>query len=218
MPIPTGIPEGGIIKVRAVCKQNPQYGINVGYYRCNYVGAGGGLSTADVATSFEGTFSAQYLLWQSNVTQWWGLGVTLLGAVATPEAVVTTNRGFGTTGTKTCPSQAAGLFTLRTAFAGRSYRGRKYIPFVSNDLVQDDNSTLAAGGLTLLGTIADLWALQQVVVVGLTTLNLNPVIQHRDPMIVPTSITDRTLRANLATQRRRSEVNKADNDPFAAAA
>lgn len=95
-------------------------------------------------------------------------------------------------------AQVMGLIHKSTAFAGRKFRGRMYIPDMSDSQVGDTgipNST----ALGKLNAIASAWFTLSGVV---TTLGA-PQILHADGVTAPTEIVSMDAEGKIATQRRR---------------
>lgn len=120
--------------------------------------------------------------------------------------------GVGTSGDEVLPPQNTGLISLRTNSAGRSGRGRAYIPFPP--LV-----AINAGGTTTLAYQANLLLLSALFT-DVTELTVDLVINTFIPVVYQRAtglrkpITSVRIREAFATQRRRSFVNKADASPF----
>lgn len=91
------------------------------------------------------------------------------------------------------------LVHKRTAFGGRSGRGRMYLP-LPQDLGVNENGTLTTTYLTNLQSQVDAFAN------ALENDALNPVLLHNPgaPLSVPTPITDWVVDSRIATQRRRN--------------
>lgn len=101
------------------------------------------------------------------------------------------------------PTQTAGLITKRTAFAGRSYRGRLYVPFPG----EADNavmSTPSAGYVTRLIALATQVIANVIVTNGANAETWVPVLWHRETATT-TPLADAVARSEWATQRRRAQ-------------
>ena len=91
-----------------------------------------------------------------------------------------------------------GLIRKSTAFAGRKYRGRMYIPDMADSQV-DYNGNVNSAGQTLLQGIADGW-------MGLNAIDallLLPQLLHTAEVLAPTEVTSLLVENKVATQRRR---------------
>jgi len=102
----------------------------------------------------------------------------------------------GTFGSDNAPPQVAALIQKLTGFAGRSQRGRMYIPSVDEE------------GITIIGTFdaARLAAMQTAAnafLIDLQTQDVPMVLLHSDPALSPTPVVQLNVDSLVATQRRR---------------
>jgi hypothetical protein len=91
-----------------------------------------------------------------------------------------------------------GLIRKSTAFAGRKYRGRMYIPDMADSTV-DYNGNVNTTGRTLLQGIADQW----MTLNAIDALLLLPQLLHTAEVLAPTEVTSLLVENKVATQRRR---------------
>lgn len=104
---------------------------------------------ADVTAELVVLFTGEVITFQSNTWNW--RQVNWYPENITPPTTVTHTTGFPLTGASAADSvgqQLAGILTLRTPFAGRSYRGRIYMPAWSEAFATGPGPT--AGSLTNL--------------------------------------------------------------------
>jgi len=100
------------------------------------------------------------------------------------------------------PSQAAGIFTKQTAFAGRGFRGRTYVPFPA-EADNDVMSVPIAGYVTRLGVLATAHANGLVVTSGAASESWIPIVFHKATGTYET-VMSVVPRSHWATQRRRT--------------
>jgi len=81
-----------------------------------------------------------------------GLRARVVSPVPTDVVFSTQGTGRGTVDGDSLPTYVSGLISLRTGFAGPSFRGRKYVPF-PGELHNDDHGQPTTGYLTLLNTL-----------------------------------------------------------------
>lgn len=165
--------------------------------------AGSGLSPTQGAALMTSVGTALKPLWDSNVVQ---LGFhALIGNDGPPMALDVTDSIAGTSSTGTMlPPNVCMLFKKSTAFAGRAYRGRIYLPFVEGTYV-GENGVIASTLLTKMAT-----ASQQLFLApgtGSTTGVTAWYLLHRaEPGTtppLPTQLNNIAATSLVATQRRR---------------
>lgn len=106
--------------------------------------------------------------------------------------------GAGTPTGDTEQLQVQGLLHKSTAFAGRKFRGRMYIPDIL-DSQCDSVGNLNASAVAKLQAIADAWF-------GLSAADAlihAPQILHGDGITAPTEVVAISVEGKVATQRRR---------------
>jgi hypothetical protein len=133
--------------------------------------------------------------------------VVIAGNDGPPLRVEAVNAGTGTRTTQQiAPPQVTYLIKRTTGYAGRRYRGRMYVPFVSSTQI-DQFGKLSTSEQTLLNTAAANWGSN---LFNNTTLNTGPpMLLHADSPLsatpLPTTVTNHTAAQVVATQRRRLE-------------
>lgn len=134
--------------------------------------------------------------------------LALMPAAAEAVSVVVTNLtamtqatvslvGTGTAGGEGCPPQAAAVISWRTPIVGRRYRGRTYVPYISEAI--QTNGILTVAGQTALSLLAT--AIRETWAGGHVGRSL--VLYHRDTN-ASTWIQSFIARDILYTQRRRT--------------
>lgn len=198
MPAP-GI--GSIIEIKLYSQFRTQVAINVSHWRVKNT-AGLGATLAAIAAGMSTVFADDLRQCLNQESTYRGASAQVVGLA--PSMIVYSNEGsgVGTGGLEPEASQAAGLFKLVTGLPGRTNRGRKYIPFMSEADVTTDG-LLSAGYTADLTTLATLFTNQHLIVSGADTTTLEPVIYHRSNG-TGTLVIGHVVRNYPATQRRRS--------------
>lgn len=210
---------GDHLKVRIACQLGTQFGLNVlGYRVAATVGASTDLLT--IAQQMYNVFSVAYFPWLTNNANFYGTAVSrYTPGIPTDEYTQVLVAG-GAAGPNAQPSQAAGLIRLLTGIAGRSFRGRVYIPFADGSNIDGATSGLNAAGTVVLNNLSTALFVLPVFGVGANLASLALEIVHRarpGPPPVGRTFSDVNavaIRTFLATQRRRSELNRPDAVPF----
>jgi len=210
------MPVGDIFRVRIACQSVAQGSINVLHYRLASLGAGTGQpSVTEIATQLDAHWFLSFKALVDDAHQYRGTGVQLIfPPPPAVEGTATANAGAGhVVGGDALPKQVAGLISWRTAFAGRRYRGRSFIPFPG----ESDNSEQqvpTAGYVTRLATLAGKIAIPPLITsISGANANLELVIWHRDSSTY-TPVNNYIVRSFWATQRRRGDFGRPNAAPF----
>lgn len=203
---------GNILKMAAWTVDGAQASVMTFYY--NVVAVGGVPATdqdaADVWASNCGVSLRAMINGNANYN-----GVVVQRVFPLPLTVdvfSTTNAGAGTAGSPALPKQVSGLVSWYTALAGRSKRGRTYIPFPSATDDTGDGVT-TAGYVTRLGTFSTAVNTSTAVSVGGRTATLSQVLFHRGTNLFDV-ITAKLPRGQWATQRRRGAYGRPNSSPI----
>jgi hypothetical protein len=189
-----------------------QDGLNILTYQVTAV-TGLGASSAVIAESADVRFATLYKQLIANTAQYLGVRCQKIWPLpVTPTGVGTANAGVGTGGDVCTPTGCAGLLSKATAAAGRSYRGRTYIPFVPVDAVVSDGLPTAAY-LALLASLAVLMEGTFTAGAGANTVTLTPVLWSRK-LHVATPLLTVTVSQAFATQRKRSAFGRPNIRPI----
>lgn len=121
--------------------------------------------------------------------------------------------GPGTGGPEPLPRQVSGLIATKTAFGGRRFRGRMYVPFPSETVSNSAVGSPTAGYVTALQTFANIVCNTISEAAGPNTWDAFPVIFDRTTLGF-TDITGRVARPHWATQRRRGSFGSANVSPI----
>lgn len=175
--------------------------------------AGTGATDAQIADAMNNAWHAAFKALIASAASYRGVSVQKI--VPAPVAVLvysTLNQGVGTVIGDALPRQVAGLIGLRTALAGRAYRGRNYIPF-PGEADNDAGNFATAGYVTRLTTLATAMTANVAAGGGGNTNTLKRIIFHSSSN-TGTDVTQATVTGNWATQRRRGSFGRANNSPI----
>lgn len=202
---------GDIVEVKAFCYCINQVGINISHWVCT--AASGVPTDEDFLTTFEAAAAPLYKAVMSNIATWEGasaqvISTTPVGAVQTD----TTNKGIGSLPGPTLPLQVTAVLTKRTAFGGRKYRGRLYIPFMDASLNDAPTESPTAAANILLQNLGDFYADEMMVTVGMNTATMTPTLYHRADG-TDTLISEVVATGKWGTQRRRGNYGQANSYP-----
>lgn len=201
-----------ILEVRFASMCDGQLGLNVRHYEIT-AEVLGGATLQEIADGLDAIFSPLVRPLMHNTALWWGTGARHFRPLPiSTEFSCIANQGAGNIAGDRMPRQVAGLISLRTAQAGRSGRGRLYIPFpgeASNDI--DGTPTLAWN--TLAQTLATAVKATQTIVGAGTSTTLKPVVWSR-AQNQRYAILTTLVRTNWATQRRRGSFGAPNAPPF----
>lgn len=135
-----------------------------------------------------------------------GAKASMVNVVPKPLSGIALDGTAGAAVSTVISTQTSGICTLKTALAGRKYRGRFYMPFPVADNVDTDGSPNA-------GYVADLDTLAGDIVTDITitpaggSSEISPVIWHKATSTF-TPVTGHTARKEWATQRRRGQFGR----------
>lgn len=201
-----------VYSVRVYTAVNNQVGLNVLNYQCAGK-VGTGATEAQIATAFDNQFAAPYKALITTSATYRGVQVQKYSPLPVAVAVSSiANSGVGTAGVSMIPTQGSGLISLRTALAGKSHRGRVYIPFPSDSDNTADGRPVAAY-LTRLGTLATAMLATISAGAGGNTNTFNLVI-HSKLLNSFTLVTVATEQGRWATQRRRGDWGRTNVLPI----
>lgn len=136
--------------------------------------AGGFIASAAISeaifTAIKG--AAGWTSWKANVNSTYALAGVDLRDLRSPNLPIVASTSAASAGTGAgvaLPPGDALCVTLRTGFAGRSYRGRVYLPGL-------DSTALAAGGVAAAGTVTNASAFVTAVQTALTASSITLAI------------------------------------------
>lgn len=203
---------GDEIEVRIGCYTASQAGINTCYFTCQ--GAGGpGITTDFAAAMFDGIFAPLYKAAMAAGATYYGVSVARVSPLPrTAASVSSANPGPGTYGPDLLPQQVAGIVSSVTDYGGVKYRGRVYVPFPEETASDSATNKPTLLYVAALDAIGDAIYVPYVLADGADTLNLTPVVFHRDGS-PPTTIVGNRARQRWGTQRRRSSSGQTNGAP-----
>lgn len=203
---------GDILQQVSWCYMNGQSGLMVNHWRCGTPGVGGA-DIASVAEDLSNQMAALLKPLLVTVADYQGVGLTRLTPNKTQVFYSDASSGSGTEASDPLPPQTAYEISLRTAQAGRSYRGRKYVPFAGEG-ASDATGKPDAGYLASVEPLADFFSLPNIMAGAGTDITLTPVIWSRK-LLSASTVEQFRLPKSWATQRRRSFLGRPDFTPFA---
>ena len=202
---------------------SPQLGLNRVFWQVSGI-TGLGVTQGQIAAFLDGLLSPFYVSIMPATALY--RGVYIQRVFPTPvqiKAGSVTHNATGTAGGTMLPSQVSVLVSLQTAVAGRAFRGRIYLPFISNAFITGSEAPNAAL-VTVALNIGTVISAAQLVTVGANATAITPVLWHRKgfgfkkgPPVVPinpatigtiTAITGSSAAAKWATIRRRGDYGR----------
>jgi len=182
---------------------------------------GTGATQVQIAAAVDGAIASPLKALMASSAEY--LGTKCSKIFPTPRTFATdvfTSTGFGGVAGDPVPRQSRGIVTLTTANAGRSWRGRRYIPFPS-ETSNDSDGTPTGPYLTALDTLGTALITTLVGVGGGgNTCDLEPVLAkltyvgHVLNSITMKSFAGRISRNRWATQRRSGSYGRPNVTPF----
>jgi len=203
---------GQVLRVNVTCYSTPstQLGLMVHYYSVAAVTGTGSTLGACLTTLNSVLAIAVKDCLNANATFRGLQGWIIEPPPTSAPAYEASSAGPGTVLGDGLPLQVSGVIGIYTAFAGREWRGRKYMPFAG----EADN---AAGGgplpayVTRLQHLADQMLLTTPVGAA-NGVTLVPVLRHPSTRLT-TAITAMTARPFWGTQRRRGMFGRSNAPP-----
>lgn len=195
---------GDILRVVRTTVNPNQTGINVMHYRISVVVAPEP-SRQQIANLMHTTIGPLYIPLMSSAGALIRTSVQKIRPLPVEVAAEASTPTFaGGLTTDLLPGQVSGIITLRTAFAGRGFRGRQYIPWPTEGV--SDSSGLPTNAYVLnLDALAQQLIVPLVVPNGAGSATIQPVIFRR-LTAVSNDVTSAIARVTWATQRRRASV------------
>jgi len=203
---------GDIYVMRAYCLLANQIGIT--RVHCRLHTLVGTMTDADLAAGWDALIDGAMKALIVIDASYRGVGVQRRRpAPTTIEAFSTTGAGAGVTATPPLPKQVSGLIKYGTAFAGRRFRGRGYVPFPS----EADNESVfgrpSADYVTRLNTLGALMVTPWTNVNGANSIAVVPGLFNETTSVF-TDFTSRTARSFWASQRRRGDFGPTNISPI----
>jgi uncharacterized membrane protein len=201
-----------VVEVRSFISNAEQVAENVWHVACIAAGTPP-LIDLDVGVEFGTLLALAYKSIITSNSNYLGTITRVLNRVPTAAAVKDqTLHGVGTVTPPDAPRQSSGIISWFTAFAGRKYRGRQYIPFPPTSVVQGDG-TPGSGYVTVLTNIATALTGPINISVGARTGTIQLCVYHRSTKTY-TLILGGVGVTKFATQRRRGSYGRPNISPF----
>lgn len=209
--MPRELAVGDRIRVTFASRMFNQNGLNVQWYQVIEKGAGL-FSDLDFVQKINFDAAAGYQVLLNENAKYYGTRVQVLtDPLGVPQVEYATPTAGGRTGDP-LPSQIACLVSQKTNMAGRHYRGRKYIPFASEQDV-DAAGKFTAAYQVLVAQLLELLYGRLTFTVGGTILKADPIIQPKPPL--PPALVERNVIREYPSQMRtRSQLRRSDLPPF----
>lgn len=205
---------GDTLQIKIYCKFRDQIGLNVRYLQVTNT-TGASVTDQEVADRVALDVDALYRELLSIQARFEGVSAQIVLPVARDTVYSNNGAGAGLTSGDPLPSQTCGLITLRSGFAGRSGRGRMYIPFPGEGDNDTVNATPSASYMDKLAVLGEYFESFAVVTVGANSATMRWVItNYPDPAPGFVGILDTIPRQKWATQRRRGAFGRPNSLPF----
>lgn len=189
-----------------------QVGLNVTHWRVAII-TGNQPGDALIAGAFDNKFANPYKGLLHSGATYYGVRIQRIqpGVPGLP-AVSANFSGGGLAGAAGLPPGTSGVITFRTPLAGRSWRGRIYVPFPSEADNGDVTGRPVAGYVTNLAALGLLYRTPTTQTVGGDSVTLEMgVFSRKVPAF--TVVTQHVARDRWATQRRRSDFGRVNAVP-----
>jgi hypothetical protein len=209
---------GDLLEVRVVSfwpLAPTQLGETVSHWKVLNVVAGG-VTQTDIAVHWDTAINTFYKNLMSSGAIYRGVSVQRIAPLPRVAFEFTiANLAPGNGSPQALPTQTRGLLQLRTALAGRPFRGRQYFPFPSTTGLAAATALPTAGYIANVNAIAALMQTAMIVAVGLAQTTLAPVIWHRKGYGKPPTniggvdiVTNAAAVQAWATQRRSGSLGR----------
>jgi hypothetical protein len=204
--MPVALNVGDVLTSRAQCRLENQIGVNVRWWRVTTI-VSGAPTLEGVADDMSTIFAPLYKQWLGTSAEFESWMMQRQSIPFSVAYITSADAGPGTAGLSGVPAQVSGCLTLLTNFGGRRNRGRSYIPFPGNNMV-DPPYGLSGAGVTALAALGTDYSSPQTVGSAGNQAQLQPAIYAFPPITLRDDIV--TFRANdkLATQRRRGAYGR----------
>lgn len=203
---------GDIVEFQVACFAGNQVGLNSWHY--GVFEADNILATDELAAqTLDGILAPLYKPLLHNTASYIGITAQIINRSPKPATVtVAASTGVGTGGNVPLPSQVSGVITKQTVFAGRTFRGRCYIPFPSaayNDTIPNKPT---AAYVTALGNLITGLTPNISLANGLFFTRLQPVL-WRSKTSQSQALSGFRANQKWGTQRRRGNYGQANVIP-----
>lgn len=207
----TIITTADIVQVSFVCQVEDQFMFNVFDFDI-LNSTGGGLTDAQFSVAVDNLMAPLYKALLASSAAYFGSKTQIILPTRIDPQFNKTNAGAGTLAGDQLPTQTCGLISWRTGFAGRSFRGRTYLPAASEG-INDSVAQPSAAYITAATAFANALMGFNNIVVGPDSLSFALSVFSRSTGDL-TVIESFEVREDWATQRRRSRIKHSDSLPF----
>lgn len=206
---------GNKFRVAFTTMCNSQLGLNIKLCEVTNI-AGGGGDWQSLANSISDTYKVKFKNLMANEATYKGVQLVIYPNPSLYAPVTSnTGAGVGVAGAGPLPLQVSGVLTLRTAFMGRSGRGRLFMPFPAGaDNIGAAEPTPTADYVTRLNSLGSSF-LTDIVVADPD----NPGVEYTlswglEHLGTLRPFTARVGRQKWGTQRRRGNYGRHNEAPF----
>lgn len=203
---------GQLLKFRTFCTCDDQTAINVHYGEVTQI-TGGPRTDDDLAPVLSTALGTLYKPCFGSYATYYGLGLQIFKPNPTLEEVFSSSgQGAGTMTGDRLPMQVAGIITLKEIGIGKKKRGRRYIPFPSEDCMNTTGSVATAYD-TVMEALADVLIGETTFVGTGFSVKVKAALYHRDTDTW-TPLTTQKVQQKFGTQRRRGRYGRPNPPPF----
>jgi hypothetical protein len=211
---------GDGLAMKVYCYFQGQLAVNVWYYVVTNV-AGVCPNINLITLAFDAIAAPLYKAVLTNGASYRGTAGQKISSVAVGYAIeglyqTSANSGIGSGGTTALPTQVSGIITKRTNIAGRTGRGRVYIPFPDESFVTGTTGAPTAAYITALNLLATNLFFGVTAGSGGNTCVLSASLMREAPATTVSwpGITSYVSQAKFATQKRRGQYGRLNILPF----
>lgn len=199
---------GNIVELKVFNSLGSQIAINVFHFQVTAT-SGASITDQQAVDGFAAGVAPLYKTWMPATALHLGCRLQVIQPLPIPVFVKnTTSAGIGARGADAMAPAVSICITKRTALAGRQFRGRVYLPFFAEDQ-NDASGNPTAGATNDSAGLANYILTQKIINPGGGSATMVPVV-YRRVNGTGTPVVSYTVRDRWATQRRRSQINKAD--------
>ena len=208
--MPFNIASGDNVQLSQYCQYGDQLGINVLWYEV-LIDASVLLPAQQVADAVATATAPLYADLVGITAQYQGCKLAKPLLIPQPAPVYSSLPTIGTITGDPLPSQICGVVSWRTNLAGRSYRGRSYLPFPAeaDNNVDEIPST---DYMTRLSTWAS-FTKSMNLVIDTHDVTMNLMVYSKTEGVF-NYVTDYVGRRKWGTQRRRGQFGRGNVSPF----
>jgi len=199
---------GDVIAVKYFCWDGQQNGVNVVHYICSDLVVGN-VTDQNVADTLSTEAAIGYKDYLNVADEYAGVAAQVRFPLVQPTVKSVVSAGAGSDISDKLPSSVALLLSTRTAMAGRSGRGRMFLPFWSGSY-NAANGKPNAAAITEGNDMAAILFGTHVVTNAGSSITLKPVIFSKDGLGPITPITSVLVRTEWSHQTRRSDLGRPD--------